>query len=549
MNEPVQEVFAAEAKDTDPSIPPIEQRTRRQGTVLEHKQRLSRSILWKLQRDFFSRRGVEAWRQSAVPHFITSNAFIADVYAKLTFAFLRDCRPQLDLGQPFHIVELGAGHGRFGYLFLKRFLAIHQNSILREIPIHYVLTDLAESNLELLAAHPQLQPFIGNGTLDFARFDVESDEELLLRVSGDSLIPGTVRNPMVVIANYLFDSIPQDAFRIVGGRLYESLITVLSRRKELSLEDPEIFSHLEISYTDNAVGEDYYEDPDWNRLLGDYVRCLPATSVLFPTAALQCIRRLRQLSGGRMLLLSADKGYHGDEAILLGQGTPGIATHGSFSMMVDYQIIERYFLQQGGQALNPGHPHESLNVAAFLLGDLPEGCVETRQAYEDAVERFGPDDFFTLIRHLESVEDLDLNQILAFLRLGAWDHRLMTSCLPLLRKHLPTLTEIQKQEIAKAFQRSWDTYFALGEEHDLAFHLGTFLYEMQLYSEALEFFRHSVAMYGMEPGTAYNMGVCHYGLRQLEPALEYTQKALELDPYFEVAKAVLIKLRSLTSRS
>jgi hypothetical protein len=118
MTESVQEIFEAEAQDTASSVPPIEPRARRQGMVLEHKQRLSRSILWKLQRDFFSRRGIEAWKQDGVPHFITSNPFIADAYAKLAFAFLRDCRPELDPGQPFYILELGSGHGRFGYLFL-----------------------------------------------------------------------------------------------------------------------------------------------------------------------------------------------------------------------------------------------------------------------------------------------------------------------------------------------------------------------------------------------------------------------------------------------
>jgi hypothetical protein len=38
--------------------------------IIEQGQRQSRSLLWRLQRDFFTRQGVEAWRQRAVPHYI-----------------------------------------------------------------------------------------------------------------------------------------------------------------------------------------------------------------------------------------------------------------------------------------------------------------------------------------------------------------------------------------------------------------------------------------------------------------------------------------------
>jgi hypothetical protein len=44
--------------------------------------------------------------------------------------------------------------------------------------------------------------------------------------------------------------------------------------------------------------------------------------------------------------------------------------------------------------LHPGDRAESFNVSAFMFGDLPGGFVETRQACAEAIERFGPDDFF-----------------------------------------------------------------------------------------------------------------------------------------------------------
>jgi tetratricopeptide (TPR) repeat protein len=513
---------------------------------LEQRQRLSESILWKLQRNYFESQGVAAWSTGAVPHHITSSPFIADAYARVVFGFLRDCHSAgLDDTQPVNLVELGSGPGRFAYLFLKKFLGLLRGSTLEEVRVRYLMTDFAERNLEYWRAHPWLRPFVEEGTLGFALFDAERDEELRLNGSGEVLSAQTVRNPLVVVSNYFFDSLPQDAFAVAEGQLYETLVTVSTTRKESDPEDPEILARAEVSYENVHADGDYYEDPAWNLVLEGYRRRLPATSFLFPVAALTCVENFHRLSGGRMLLLSGDRGYSDDEAIFRGQGSPALTVHGSFSMMVDYQIIGEYCRQLGGQVIHPAHRHESLNVSAFLFGDAPGGFVETRQAYDEAVEKFGPDDFFTLkegvARHYDS---LSPGQLLAFLRLSGWDYKRFMECLHVFKRHLPDLDESQKQELGEAVRMVWDAYLPIGEEEDVAFHLGTLLLEMEFYGEALEFLQHSVALYGAEPGNVYNMAVCCHGLRQTAKALEYVERTLELDPEFDAAKALRIQLQS-----
>src|SRR5690242_11313763 len=86
--------------------------------ILGDKQRLSESILWRLQANFFAQRGIDAWREGIVPHYISSNPFIANAYAQVAFGFLKDCQATsdgLDRSQPIYIVELGTGSGRFAY--------------------------------------------------------------------------------------------------------------------------------------------------------------------------------------------------------------------------------------------------------------------------------------------------------------------------------------------------------------------------------------------------------------------------------------------------
>ena len=527
---------------------------------LEQKQRLSQSLLWKLQRNFFNRQGIQAWSTGAVPHHITSSPFIADAYARIAFGFLRDCQRAagragssssvpLDHTQPVYIVELGSGPGRFAYLFLKKFLTVYRYSVLKEIPVKYVMTDFAELNLDYWRTHPWLQPFIQEGLLDFARFDIGRDQELKLIVSGETLSPENLKNPLLLISNYLFDSIPQDAFFIAEGQLFETLITVASPQKEADPDDPDILSRVEISYHHNPVNVDYYDDPLWNRLLQDYRQRLPGTSFLFPTAALECIQYFHRLSGGRLLLLSGDRGYNRDEALLQGLGKPTMVVHGSFSMMVDYQLLGEYCLNRGGQVLHPAHRHESLNVSAFMFGSAPDSFVETRQAYAEAVEKFGPDDYFILKGGIEQVAGaLSLEQLLAFLRLSGWDYKRFWDYLPVLKNHLADINDLQKQDLSEAIWQVWDAYLPIGEENDLAFQLGTLLLEMGFYTEALEYLRHSVNLYSMEPGTAYNMAVCYYNLQQAEQALEHINQALELDPDCDAAKVMRIKLQTTASR-
>jgi tetratricopeptide (TPR) repeat protein len=522
---------------------------------LEQRQRLSRSLLWKLQRNYFKREGMGAWSTGTVPHHISSSPFIADAYNRVVFAFLRDCqvwaRKQsrgaltLDPRRPIYIIELGSGHGRFAYLFLKKFLVRQRDSDLKTISVKYVMTDFAERTLESWRAQTAFQPFLEQGLLDFARFDVERDQKLKLLHSGETISARNSRNPLIVIANYLFDSIPPDAFFVSGGELFETLVTLSTLKKEIDPNDPEILSRIELWYDYNRVNGKYYKDAKCNRILLDYKKRLPDTAFLFPTATLQCVRNLHRLSRGRMLLLSGDRGYSSDEALIEGKGAPGMAVHGSISMMVDYQIIGEYCRLLGGQVLHPAHHSESFNISAFMFGNSPTNFFETRQVYAEAIEKFGPADFFALKEGIGPVVDsFSLEQIISFLRLSCWDYKRFRDCLPALKKHLAHISDVQKRELYEAILKVWDSYLPIGEEDDLAFEMGTLLLEMQFHKEALEFLQCSVDRYGIAPGSAYNIALCYYGLSQIDRALDFVNQALGLDREFVEAKTLRTQLES-----
>jgi hypothetical protein len=77
------------------------------------------------------------------------------------------------------------------------------------------------------------------GLVDFANFDAENDVEMNLIISKKKLNKYTIKNPMVLVANYIFDTLRHEAFRIIDGKLQEALITVTSdRTSEPDLNDP-----------------------------------------------------------------------------------------------------------------------------------------------------------------------------------------------------------------------------------------------------------------------------------------------------------------------
>ncbi|CAM9517448.1 unnamed protein product, partial [Ectocarpus sp. 12 AP-2014] len=135
----------------------------------------------------------------------------------------------------------------------------------------YVITDFSHANFGFWMNHPRLQELFTLGVVDFAVFDAEArpgevgggkgttkecaeseppppPEEgsdpaapgscgggggaglwgsgcLRLELCGEELRPGDLDNPVIVVANYVFDSLKQDAFRVHGGVLEELLCT------------------------------------------------------------------------------------------------------------------------------------------------------------------------------------------------------------------------------------------------------------------------------------------------------------------------------------
>ncbi len=453
---------------------------------------LSRSSIWELQRAYYAQRASEAFAE--VPHQVVDNPFVAAAYARVVLGFLRDwARGGLDPSEPLFIVELGAGAGRFAHRFVRELAARLDALPITLPPVVYVMTDLGESTLEDWERNPEL----ADDRVDFARFDVEGDRTLALRRSG--IVLEQLANPLIVIANYVFDSVPADAFAVADGALEECVVSV-------SGDD---VATMELVYERRPVAPGHYGDADLDALLEHYRGRLGDTVVTIPRAVIECIRWLRELAGDRLLVLSGDKAHSTEESLGYRE-EPTLSRHGgSFSLMVNFHALGWYARRHGGDALDGGDRHATIDVAALLFGHPPGDYAETRLAYDDAIERFSPDDMFTLSEGLDrTAAQLSVAEIVALLRLSGWDAFTLLGVADALLEQVADADAAVQEDLRYALMETYDRHFAVPGDDDLPFAIGLLLYEMEDYEDALEFFEASLEQHGPDAATERNIALC-----------------------------------------
>lgn len=432
---------------------------------------LSQSAVWNRQRAFYEERGSEAFAE--IPHQAVDNPWVAAAYARVITGFLRDSPP--DAPQPLYVVELGAGAGRFAHG-----LARELGQRLRRDFV-YVLTDFAERQLDDWERHPGL----AEARFDFARFDLTGDEAPALRRRGTTL--HELANPLVVIANYVFDSVPADAFAIKDGALEECLV-----------DD-------DFTFTRRPTTAQHYGDADLDALLEHYRTALDDTIVTVPTAAIATLRNLKRLASDRLLVLAADKALSTEEALAYREA-PRPARHGgAFSLMVNFHALGHYAARHGGVLLHGGDRHAAIDVGALVFGPHEE----TRAAYEDAIERFGPGDLATLSEGVErAAGHLSVAELVALLRLSAWDAATLHAVLAPLREQAAGADPATQEDLRQALFEIYERHFPVPGDPDLPFAIGLLLYELQDYEDAIEFFEASLEQHGHDSATEKNIELC-----------------------------------------
>ena len=495
----------------------------------EAHHRLSDSALWPAQRRFYERAGIDAWRTNTVPHHVTSNVALATAYARVVAGFLED-RPSARR-TPLHVVELGAGSGRFAFLFLRALQA------LGDVPVRYVMTDVAGATIRFWRTHEALAPFVRDGRLDFARFDAERDGVLRLERARRTIAPDAPHARLVVVANYVFSGLPHDAFAIGAGRVRECLVT--ARRSADSGGDAADHS---LSWRLGAPVTAPYPEDDFNAILRGYAARGVSGRLLFPVGALRCLDRLAALAREDLLVLAADRGTTNATAALRLGADLDLARHGAVSFPVNFHAVRTWLTRRGGVSLRPPPHHRHVHVTGLLVGGSRRSWPATKRAYRAAVGRSGPDALYALRRGLPAVSDgRRAREIVSLMRRCGPDPRVVAECVRPLWPHLAKAGPALRHDVRRAVLAAWPNYYHLGEAHDLAFDLALLLYEARAYADARALFERSCVLYGDDGATRWNLGLCHLALGQPTQARACFQRARVSAPGLPPAGLALVK--------
>ncbi len=497
--------------------------------VIEQHKRFSQSALWRMQREYFDKEGINAW-VNQVPFYITSNPFIANSYAQLVLAFIRDWlvkHPDAK-NHPFYIMELGTGSGRFSYYFVKTLHALLQGLNLSHIKICYIMSDFTKHNMQYWEEHSALKPFIENGLIDFAMYDMEAERPITLVKQNIRLSPEVLVNPLTLFANYIFDTISHDSFAVHEGKLYELLLSLSTDEKNMENNRPVNMEKIAVDYGVHEIKSAYYGDPHLDSILDEYKKSLTESSFLFPIGSFNAIKFLKKLSNNKLFIVSTDKGYSTIES-LDHLGHPSISFHGSFSMMVNFHAIANYFKNSGGDAFLQT-PRKGIKTSVFASGFTFSEMPETTLAIDEWVEGFSPSDYFTLHRRMsDSFQECALETIASHMQLAGWDPHIYLKLTARVTSLIPQSDSDTIQFIAQNMAKMAANYYHMPKTECILFEIAVFFHAIKRYDEAEKYYLLAHPYVGDQFGLSYNLALCQHHLNQNEKALVNFKHALSLD--------------------
>ncbi|MEZ4883135.1 MAG: SAM-dependent methyltransferase [Chitinophagales bacterium] len=482
---------------------------------IEAEKPFSQSLIWQLNRDYYNKVGINAWRKGTVPHHLTSNSMVGKTYAELIFGFLKDLAYKGQTKEKVYIIELGTGHGRLSFHILKHLGRLIGQTSLVLPPYCYVLSDIVEENLDFFDTHPQFQPYYEQGLLDLTYFDAVEGKKLMLRRSGREISPQDLKQPLLVIANYFFDSIPSDLFYFKDKKISACSIALEATENPEGMKKAStLLKKMELVFTKYPLEEPFYTEAILNEILEEYRDLVFNTYLFFPHKGLQCVHNLRQLSQKGLILISMDKGDH-EIHDLENEKKPEMITHGSMSFSVNYHAFAAYCKKQGGKALFPSFSTFELELGCLFFLPETETYTETQAAYQRVVDDYGPDDFHGHKKFMyKHIKNINLPELIGMLRLAAYDSTLFRNVLPRLKKLSTQLTFNERTRLAQTMRQTWDMYFTGIEPDDLAFEIAGIFYQLGFYEDALTYFEYSVELFGYTADGYYNKALCYYQLRK-----------------------------------
>jgi len=208
--------------------------------------------------------------------------------------------------------------------------------------------------------------------------------------------------------------------------------------------------------------------------------------------------------------------------------------------------------RNGGFHLHSPHQAEDFknNVLGLIKredGSTDVDFPELNFVYKNAVNSFGPDDYFLLWKSVRT-KDAFPSHILTLLRLSNHDPDLFFRFRNTLLEKADNSPYLK--EILKELDLVWDHYYPNGvhEEEYIAFSIGRIMFKSGEFGKALVYFEESLKIDQEDQATYYNIGLCKEYLGFPHEALMWYNKSLVKKPDFQRALKKRDQLRDFLKR-
>lgn len=434
----------------------------------------SQSTLWNIQGRFYKEAGIDAWNKK-IPYLITNNLTIAHSYANVIWRFFQEYVSQQHATpspDPFIIVELGAGSGMFAFYLIKELLELRTRLNRPDLTFKYIMTDFSAKNIAYWRNHPALRQYIqyfDEAILDFAEYSIGETSTLRLLEAGLDLDHSTYGSeypkPWVAIANYVFDTLPQDIFEIRDGHLLEGLTpeTVPESQAENTRQnDCKSLQQLGMNIEYNAVHLPYYNNKHFDTILSSYKDTLPPNhSFLFPITVLKGIHNLLHLSGQKLILLATDKAAT-YQPPAISEEWRGIVFHNaSFSLKANFHAIRAFFQSIGGKSLDQPIAAD-ITTSLFLGGEGLQSLYETEESFSTFFINNNPFGLIHFCQQLgHSINTYSTGELLSYLNLTRWDHEAINRNITTIIAKTKGLHPIELKPFIEGMRRCGDYFYYL----------------------------------------------------------------------------------------
>lgn len=505
--------------------------------LLDENTPFAQASIWAWQRHFYASKGLDAW-DACVPFLITNNVVIAEQYAQAIYLLIKGQIEQnrFDFSQPFCILELGAGHGRFCFLCLTALLPMLK-AYNPKIKVRYVLSDHAQSNLDFWQAQPQLKTFVSDNILDFALFDLENHKDPIQGIHHKNPLNKT--NPLILFANYIIDTIASNFYQFDQDRIEWATLTAETDKKNVKQGSPKEISDIAFEFNYEACPNTDDAPPFLKDIWASY-QPHQLKHIPIPEIFMQALEHLIHQGYTQLFLIASDHGYTNLDELKIAM-PPEIKQHSSFSIMVNFDAIGHFFAQKKGQAYTSKNTDKGLKTCFFSLNLDTEAMPDLKTHMDHVNHRFNAADFLALIKPLKQHND-DILAWISILKCCDWDpivlQRYKKNIHKLIKKHM----EGQAQNDVywhKTLMNSLDYglqraarwyYFMPNKNSNLHFDIGHTYHLMNNWPQAKTHYNISEKDFGLDFETAYNLAVCYLNLKEKTKAQHYLAEAKKRQP-------------------